>query len=414
MRSARLVTSNDVVLVFPVTSIPLDLTCNLRALLEYTSTVPCGLIVTPLPTFTMFILLVVPPSIFAFISISLLLVEFIFKVEPSENIDLPVPKLIDLLSIILSVSLNVDTPDKVNRFPIIVWLWFVLPWNVDIPSTNKLSKVPWLWKKLFLTNKLPPTYKSPPVVVIPPEDAKVVIPATLKLPPTFKFFSIPAPPSVTKDPVSFVIDWVATEIKTPASDWTIPLDAFNISAAALVVIVFVSTLILPKVEIPVTSRSFKLDCSETDKFFEDKVSVVAEYVKSASSSNSPFSPTKTTRPCVKSSTRTLFATIPAFASIGPLNVETPDLTSNWLNRACPTTSNNSSGWVLPIPTREVSARYTNLPPLVEAPSTNPAVLWNWTSYIFPPAPVCTALLLIHSTPYAPFAKRSPWTPGSFV
>ena len=61
LRSARLVTSNDVVLVFPVTSIPLDLTCNLRALLLYTSTVPCGLIVTPLPTFTMFILPPVPP-----------------------------------------------------------------------------------------------------------------------------------------------------------------------------------------------------------------------------------------------------------------------------------------------------------------------------------------------------------------
>ena len=111
LRSERLVTSNDVVLVFPVTSIPLDLTCNFKTLLKYKSTVPCGLIVTPLPTFTTLIFPLLLPSVFAFISILLLFEESIFKVEPLENIDLPVPKLIDLLSIILSVSLNVDTPD---------------------------------------------------------------------------------------------------------------------------------------------------------------------------------------------------------------------------------------------------------------------------------------------------------------
>ena len=41
-----------------------------------------------------------------------------------------------------------------------------------------------------------PTYKSPPVVTIPPLDARVTIPTIFALPPTFKLFSIPTPPSV--------------------------------------------------------------------------------------------------------------------------------------------------------------------------------------------------------------------------
>jgi len=49
-------------------------------------------------------------------------------------------------------------------------------------------------------------------VIVPPSKVtaptKVDIPDTFKLPPTFKLFSIPTPPSMTKDPLSFVVESV--------------------------------------------------------------------------------------------------------------------------------------------------------------------------------------------------------------
>ena len=67
--------------------------------------------------------------------------------------------------------------------------------------------------------KLPPTYKSPPVVVIPPAPARETStpdpsPVNDTAPPTFKFnpiftlFSTPIPPSVTIEPISLLVDSV--------------------------------------------------------------------------------------------------------------------------------------------------------------------------------------------------------------
>ena len=44
------------------------------------------------------------------------------------------------------------------------------------------------------------------MVVIPPADARVVKPTTDKLLPTFKLFSIPTPPWVIIDPLSFEVE----------------------------------------------------------------------------------------------------------------------------------------------------------------------------------------------------------------
>ena len=69
-----------------------------------------------------------------------------------------------------------------------------------------------------MTYKSFPTYKSPPVVVIPPADANVVTPTILNCCPTFKFFSIPTPPFTDKAPVSLFVESVATLIKIEAFD----------------------------------------------------------------------------------------------------------------------------------------------------------------------------------------------------
>ena len=56
--------------------------------------------------------------------------------------------------------------------------------RVDIPTTCKfLEKITSSTFKFLLIAASPLTYKSPPVVVIPPEGARVVIPATPALVP---------------------------------------------------------------------------------------------------------------------------------------------------------------------------------------------------------------------------------------
>ena len=95
------------------------------------------------------------------------------------------------------------------------------PIKFEVPATSRL--VP--------TYKLSSTYKSPPVVVIPPAEARVVIPtdlnvefavtpfymstaaliskleenvetpATFRFPPIFTALPIPIPPSTTKAPL---------------------------------------------------------------------------------------------------------------------------------------------------------------------------------------------------------------------
>ena len=68
-----------------------------------------------------------------------------------------------------------------------------------------------------LTYKSSPIYKSPPVVVIPPAPARVTAtptdgPVNETAPPTYRFSSIPVPPSTTNDPVSLLAEPVVLEI----------------------------------------------------------------------------------------------------------------------------------------------------------------------------------------------------------
>ena len=101
---------------------------------------------------------------------------------------------------------------------------------------------------------MPPTYRLPPVVVIPPEDASVVIPPTLKFPPTFKFFSMPTPPLATIEPVSLSIDSVALFTKRSSFICVVPALESKIRFPVVVLIVSVSSLILSNVPTPVTFK----------------------------------------------------------------------------------------------------------------------------------------------------------------
>ena len=81
------------------------------------------------------------------------------------------------------------------------------PTNVDNPVT--IRELACTSSKIisFCVNIFPPTYKSPPVVTIPPAAARVIAtptggPVTDNPPPTFKFLSIPIPPCDMIDPVS--------------------------------------------------------------------------------------------------------------------------------------------------------------------------------------------------------------------
>ena len=113
------------------------------------------------------------------------------------------------------------------------------------------------------------------MVVIPPADAKVVKPTTFNFAPIFTFFSTPRPPARVKAPESLVVESVVTLTKIPAFDWIDPLAAFKVKAPEFVVMVFVSTLTLPKVEIPVALRSFASVCPEITTIVKYKVSEVA-------------------------------------------------------------------------------------------------------------------------------------------
>ena len=68
------------------------------------------------------------------------------------------------------------------------------PTKVDNPVTLALPAVMFLRTISSSTNKLFPTKRSPPVVVMPPLDARVVAPPTVKFLPTASPFSIPTPP----------------------------------------------------------------------------------------------------------------------------------------------------------------------------------------------------------------------------
>ena len=81
-----------------------------------------------------------------------------------------------------------------------------------------------------------------------------------------------------------------------------------------------------------------------------------------------------------------------------------------VNLEVPNTSNKTVGFVLPIPTLWLTSSYTKF----GAPSTNPAELWNWTSWYAPPAPDLIVFWFIHVNPPKLFlTKISSGFPGWF-
>ena len=65
-----------------------------------------------------------------------------------------------------------------------------------------------------------------------------MIPLTLKLPPTFKFFSIPTPPLTISDPSSLVVDCVVFLIDTmPPIFTSLPIPAPPLTTNAPFVVV---------------------------------------------------------------------------------------------------------------------------------------------------------------------------------
>ena len=108
-------------------------------------------------------------------------------------------------------------------------------------------------------NKSPPTYKSPPVVVIPPAAARVTAtpvgsPLNETAPPTLTSFIIPRPPVIVNAPVLLVVDCVTLFKNIFAFTCTVPPAEFKFKLPNLVSIVLVLSCILPKVETPVASN----------------------------------------------------------------------------------------------------------------------------------------------------------------
>ena len=68
----------------------------------------------------------------------------------------------------------------------------------------------------------------------------------------------------------------------------------------------------------------------------------------------------------------------------------------------PKTSSKTFGWVLPIPILLVTSSKTKL----DAPSTNPALLWNWILLYVPPAPALIVPWLIQVNPPKLFFTKS--------
>ena len=106
---------------------------------------------------------------------------------------------------------------------------------------------------------------------MPPFDAKVALPSTLKLPPTFAFLKIPIPPLVVNEPVDVDVDSVVSSTKIASLDCNIPSESIIRFPEELNV--FPLTFKLPKVEIPVTlklltfAEFWKLALPETFKEF---------------------------------------------------------------------------------------------------------------------------------------------------
>ena len=140
------------------------------------------------------------------------------------------------------------------------------PIKLDKPLTIKLfactsSKIISFCVKIF-----PPTYKSPPVVVIPPAAARVIAtptggPVTDNPPPTFKFLSIPIPPCDMIDPVS--VSFESSKLLTNiASFKVIVFEADSKIKLPLVVsilfpsITILSTFTLKNVPTPAANKSF--------------------------------------------------------------------------------------------------------------------------------------------------------------
>ena len=89
---------------------------------------------------------------------------------------------------------------------------------------------------------------------MPPFAARVVIPRTLKEPPTLRFFSIPTPPSVIIDPVSLLVDSVVSFTKSESLICVVPAFESKMRLPVFVLTVLVSNLILSKVPTPVTFK----------------------------------------------------------------------------------------------------------------------------------------------------------------
>ena len=100
--------------------------------------------------------------------------------------------------------------------------------------------------------------------------------------------------------------------------------------------------------------------------------------------------------------------LPTKSTSPPVNVVTP------VNIELPKTSNNTIGWVLPIPTEPAApTTFGSTHTKLDAPSTSPVSSWYWTLLIYPPAPDCTVLGSFHSSvPSLAFTIKSPAVPGS--
>ena len=136
--------------------------------------------------------------------------------------------------------------------------------------------------------KSPPTYKSPPVVLIPPADANVVTPIDLKFSPTFKFFSIPTPPSITTAPLSLSSEYVVSDTANISATVTVPEVESKVNAPVDVCTVFPDIFTFPAVATPVT---FKFTVVVVPETFTPELTREPSNVKSELSTNSPEGPT---------------------------------------------------------------------------------------------------------------------------
>ena len=91
------------------------------------------------------------------------------------------------------------------------------------------------------------------MVTIP---ASVDVPVTPRFSPIFTFFSTPIPPCVIIDPLSLLVDCVTLFTNKTSLVCKVPANESRSKLPDCVASVLLSILILPRVEIPVTFKSW--------------------------------------------------------------------------------------------------------------------------------------------------------------